>query len=209
MNRRAAWALLVACALGCASSAAPVQIPLLEATVSPSWAAARRPTAFVEQVVWEGDPADRRQVGMAAVGAFNARAPILSAVPIAEQVRDALTRALRVNGVLAQEKDAADYSLIAIVDVLSVREHATGWSPEHSLAAVRYDVLVRDAAGTLRFAKELESRIATATTYVDTTAQNEPALRRAVRQTLDDLFADPEFSALFAPRPPESEPPAP
>ncbi len=148
----------------------------------------------------DAPPSESREIGSAAVGAFNAPAPIVSAVPVEEQVRDALARALRGHGVLAEEPERAAYRIAVLVDQFAVREYATGSSPEHARACVAYDVLVRDAQGALRYARELEARIVTESTWSDATRLNEPALRQALRETLDALFADAEFAALFAPQ---------
>lgn len=187
-------------ALGCASGGGkPVAIPLLEATIAPTWAAAQRPRAALVAVERDAPPSESREIGTAALGFFNAVVPIVSAVPIEEQVRDALLRALRVHDVLAEDPSGAAYRIALLVDRFGVTEHVTGSSPEHSRACVAYDVLVRDSAGALRFAKEFESRVVTESTWADTTSANGPALRQALRETLDQLFADAEFAALFSP----------
>jgi len=202
-------ALLAALSLSsCASGpAAPLEIPLLEATIEASWLQAERPRVFLHSIVLDsGGELESRTVGSAAVGSLNNYATIVSTVTVEEQVRDAMVRALRAHRVLAPEAEGSAYAMVVLVNQFSVREFVTGGSPEHSRASVAYDVLVRDAAGTLCFAREIEARVVSESSWSDATSLNEPTLRQAMRETLDTLFADASFRALFEPLPTAAEP---
>jgi hypothetical protein len=200
-GRACAWALAAIGATGCATEPVrPIEIPLLELTLSSRWPAAdSRPLATIESVTREGASSHDRDMGVAAIGHRNARAQIRSAVPIEQQVGSAVERALLAHGVWASQPEHATYRLALVIDRFAVHEYATGSSPEHSRAVAQYDVLVRDAIGTLLFAQEIEARVVTESSWTDTTKANEPAIRQAMRESLEALFSNAEFIALFAP----------
>jgi hypothetical protein len=131
-------------------------------------------------------------IGEAKTGFFNVPGPIVAREPPEQIVAAAVKEACAQVGFRLVEPKEADYVIGGQVEDFWVSEYATGVSLEYAKAYVRFDLVVRNAAGNTLWGNTLE-KYETSEKGLDATIDNIPTLTKALAAAVSSIFVNDGF----------------
>jgi hypothetical protein len=145
-----------------------------------------------------GQITDPHLVGEAKTGALNSRSDVISNIPVQDIFYNSFNDAFKKMGfIVTDDKNSADLIVSGEIQQFWTREFATGWAPEYAKASIRYDIVFKNPAGKVFWAKSIdtEGKSDSLGALLDATGSLLPTLKKTLLQSIDQVINDAEFQA--------------